>query len=317
MEDSEIDKNNNNKKHIKNKINDLIKEKNMNYKEKKYRILETKKLVYDSFDDDEIMEDDILNVNIIYISPDGKFIIIIDFIMLILTLYSLILFPITLSSGIYFLFDKVFNYFIDLIYIVDLILSFFRPYYNIDDQLIFNNNEIIIHYLYSYFSIDLICAIPFYSIFNIINLNDKHKCSGINMSIKFDNLYRIFEILKGLKLLKIMSKKRNSGIKHIIKFIWNYNLFENYIFFFKIFISLIILHITICLNIFVSRNSYPNWIYNNNLIENSFQSIYFISLYFIITTITTVGYGDITGQTIKEIIFQISFKYIKYNSRKK
>ena len=43
----------------------------------------------------------------------------------------------------------------------------------------------------------------------------------------------------------------------------------------------------------------------NNLIENSFQSIYFISLYYIITTITTVGYGDITGQTIKEIIFQI------------
>lgn len=144
------------------------------------------------------------------------------------------------------------------------------------------------------------------------------------MSIKFDNLYRIFEILKGLKILKIMSKKRNCGIKYIIKFIGNYNLFENYKLFFKIFISLIILHITICLNIFVSRNSYPNWIYNsiNNLIENSFQSIYFISLYFIITTITTVGYGDITGQTINNyfpnysincgdyILFLANFKYI-------
>ena len=308
LEDSKIENKNNENDVSMNKKKDLKRTKNINYKEKKYRILEIKKLVYDSFDDDEIMEDDLLNVNIIYISPDDIFIIIFDYVIILLTLYSLIFIPIIISSHICFKkfhFQNFLNYFMDIIYIIDLILSFFRPYYNIDDQLIFNNSKIIIHYLYSYFSIDLICSIPFYSIFQIFIEKDLNNCSKMNLSVKLDNLYRIFEILKALKLFKIMSKERNSGIKNLIKILENMNLLENYKFYFKIFVFLTALHIVICLNILVSRNSYPNWIHNNNLVENSFTSIYFISLYFIITTITTVGYGDITGQTLKEIIFQI------------
>lgn len=39
--------------------------------------------------------------------------------------------------------------------------------------------------------------------------------------------------------------------------------------------------------------------------NQSFISIYICSLYYLIATITTVGYGDIYGKTIKEILFQI------------
>ena len=101
-----------------------------------------------------------------------------------------------------------------------------------------------------------------------------------------------------------MSKKRNSGINIITKIIDNY-LFFDYKFVYKLFLFLFIMHITTCLHIFISRNSMPNWIISNNLIESSYTTIYFTSLYFIITTLTTVGYGDITGKTFKEIIFQI------------
>ena len=203
--------------------------------------------------------------------------------------------PINISTSICindFIVQNIINYFMDLMYIFDLILSFFRPYYNFEDQLVYNNNKIIFHYLSSYFCIDLICSIPFYSIFNIM-YNDKN-CFKINLSIKLNNLYRIFEIFKLLKCLKIMSKKRNSGINIIIKAIDYYSFFD-YKFFCKLFLFLFILHITTCLHIFISRNSIPNWIISNNLIESSYITIYFTSLYFIITTLTTVGYGDITG----------------------
>ena len=274
-------------------------------KEKKYRNLRIKKLIYDSFDDDECIEDEILKVNIIYISPNNKYILIFDYIIIFLTLYSLIFLPINISTSICFnsfVLRNIINYFMDLVYIIDLILSFFRPYYNFEDQLVYNNNKIIFHYLSSYFVIDLICSIPFYSIFNIM-YNDKN-CFKINLSIKLNNLYRIFEIFKSLKCLKIMSKKRNSGINAIIKIIDYYSFFD-YKFVFKIFLSLFVLHITTCLHIFISRNSIPNWIISNNLVESSYITIYFTSLYFIITTLTTVGYGDITGKTFQEIIFQI------------
>ena len=210
-----INKEKRNKEKInKEKINNYNKNlKNILNKERKYRILEIKKLVYDSFDDEEIIEDELLNE--IYISPDNKFILILDYIIIILTLYSLIYIPINISSSICITklqIQNILNYFMDLIYIIDLILSFLRPYYNFDEQLMTNNSKIILHYLYGYFFIDLICSIPFYSIFKIIERNKK-KCFLINFSIKLNNLYRIFEILKALKLLKIMSKKRNSGIK--------------------------------------------------------------------------------------------------------
>ena len=38
---------------------------------------------------------------------------------------------------------------------------------------------------------------------------------------------------------------------------------------------------------------------------NHIYNIYLLSIYFVIVTITTVGYGDITGQTLPEILFQI------------
>jgi len=294
-----------NQKHITENKEYNMSSKSLLNKEKKYRNLRIKKLIYDSFDDDECIEDEILKVNIIYISPNNKYILIFDYIIIILTLYSLIFLPVNISTSICFkdfILQDIINYFMDLMYIIDLILSFFRPYYNFEDQLIYNNNKIIFHYLSSYFFIDLICSIPFYSIFDIM-YNNKN-CFKFNLSIKLNNLYRIFEMFKSLKCLKIMSKKRNSGINAIIKLVDYYSFFD-YKFFCKLFLSLFVLHITTCLHIFISRNSVPNWIISNNLIESSYISIYFSSLYFIITTLTTVGYGDITGKTFKEFIFQI------------
>ena len=42
-----------------------------------------------------------------------------------------------------------------------------------------------------------------------------------------------------------------------------------------------------------------------NIQDESYLSLYLTSTYFVIVTITTVGYGDITGNTISEIIFQV------------
>ena len=302
---------NNNYEDIKTTNNDdqiNINIKNIN-KEKKLRNLEKKKLVYDSFDDDEIIEEEFLKDEIIYISLESKFILIFDYIVLLLCLYSLIFIPLYVSSSVkfkYYHFENIINSFMDLIYIIDFILSFFRPYYNFEEQLIYKNSKIIFHYLYNFFLVDLICSIPFYSIFGVLERNKNYnKFFLINLSIKLDNLYRMFEFLKLLKLFKIVDKKRNLAINNIVKFLEEYTIFENYEFIFEVFLSISVIHITTCLNIFISRNSFPNWIIVNNLVESSFISIYFTSFYFIITTFTTVGYGDITGKTIKEIIFKI------------
>ena len=60
-----------------------------------------------------------------------------------------------------------------------------------------------------------------------------------------------------------------------------------------------------CLFIFLGNNSYPNWINKINIKDDNYFNQYLTSIYFIIVTITTVGYGDITGISNIEIGFQI------------
>ena len=82
-------------------------------------------------------------------------------------------FPLYLAKNIIFCrsfasFNNILFYFIDLFYIIDLILGFFRAFYNFDEILIRNSNDICKHYLNTWFFLDLIAFIP---IFSIIKFN--------------------------------------------------------------------------------------------------------------------------------------------------
>ena len=64
-------------------------------------------------------------------------------------------------------------------------------------------------------------------------------------------------------------------------------------------------NIFICFHIYIGRHTYPNWILSTNNQDKDFLNLYLISLYFLITTITSVGYGDITCVSLGETFFQI------------
>jgi voltage-gated potassium channel len=66
-----------------------------------------------------------------------------------------------------------------------------------------------------------------------------------------------------------------------------------------------IVHYFVCVHIFIGKHSYSNWLLLTKLEDKSLINIYLGSLYFLITTITTVGYGDITCSSPEERIFQI------------
>ena len=55
----------------------------------------------------------------------------------------------------------------------------------------------------------------------------------------------------------------------------------------------------------MGKLSYPNWILSSHLQDASFLDIYIASLYFIMATMTSVGYGDIVCINKAETFFQI------------
>ena len=279
---------------------------NIDRYQQKYRKLFLMSKVYDSLDDEEIGDEEINNF---YLSPYSTFIYIIDTLVFIVSFIELFYLPIFLGYKKNFCrdilsFESLLFYSIDLIYIIDLIIGFFRAYYDFEELLIKDNIDIIIHYLKGWFTIDLIEAIPLYTIFSF----HEEKCSKNNTfylyNIEKNNLYYSFLIIKILKIFKAFY--HNSSMNKIIHLLNSCYFFSNWNdVVFTLLVTLSLIHFCSCFFIYLGRNFYSGWITIKGIQDNSYLNIYIAAIYYLMTTLTTVGYGDITVYTTYERIYQI------------
>ena len=112
-----------------------------------------------------------------------------------------------------------------------------------------------------------------------------------------------------LKSVKVINK--NNLFELLKNFLTQYEHFYNY---FGLYLSLLIfiscLHIVACIFIFIGKNQYNNWILTFGFENYDFYNLYFISIYYIITTVTTVGYGDLFCATPIEKIFGLFMEIV-------
>ena len=98
----------------------------------------------------------------------------------------------------------------------------------------------------------------------------------------------------------------NSTISYLSEILSEIEIIDNYgNVISSIILSLLCLNAATCLYIFFGNNLYNSWLIKLNMEDESYFYIFIASVYFVIVTITTVGYGDITGNTLPEILFQI------------
>ena len=273
----------------------------------KYRVLHQKNLLYDSFDTEEEKknEDDSY-----YISPKSNFVLFFDFLIIIFCLFDITYTPLRLSKidgfctlpNIYIMYIY---YCIDILYIIDLLLGFFRSYYNFQFVIINNKARIFRHYIVTQFWFDFIEAIPAFSYIGYLCKKKNTYCNGYDLSNK-ENILLLLCFVKQAKLFKIIDIKNNS-IMFVIKDIITENeIIEQIVtLFITIGICISCFYSFISIHIFIGRHSYPNWITRAGFQDESHQMLYLISFYYLMTTMTTVGYGDIVGVSLSEIIFQI------------
>lgn len=75
-----------------------------------------------------------------------------------------------------------------------------------------------------------------------------------------------------------------------------------------IIIFLLLQHITACIWIFIGKYDYTTkdtWIYKTHSLDDEPFILYMSSIYFTVTTVLTVGYGDITPYNPVEKLFCI------------
>lgn len=184
---------------------------------------------------------------------------------------------------------QVLDFMIDGVFAVDVVINCFLCYYDDQMSLVTSHLSIIIRYLRTWMFLDILASIPFQA---ILDAN-----SGYNNMAKLVRLPRIYKLVKLAKLFRIMKiiKNRNR-IMVYVNSIFRIGLSVERLMWFALSL-LLLLHLFSCLWIFIGKLNdpdYTNWIMGKGYMDLPASELYLVGLYFSVTTLATVGYGDIT-----------------------
>lgn len=126
-------------------------------------------------------------------------------------------------------------------------------------------------------------------------------------------LYKLVKITRLIRLFKLMKQKKKLE-KKVKNVMYEGAQYERLSFF--ILVLLLLCHFVGCLWIFIAKSfsdeevENDSWIEASDFEDQNMMDLYASSIYFVMQTITTVGYGDITIVTPTERIICILLQLI-------
>jgi len=247
------------------------------------------------------------------ISPYGYFKKFWDMCMIIMLVYIGIILPVRLcflripenmfaENYDYIADDAWFPYDIavDCLLVLDIIINFLSAFENEAGILIHSRREIAKAYLKKWFLVDLISAIPInQTIYRVeqVDMNDPE--------FNFD-LYKAWRICRLIKLIRII--KINSSIERLFSLM---TLDLDRISITKSITSILLfIHITACIwNLEAELQATSSWYLIEIKPIGSIFERYLTTLYFSLTVLLTIGYGNIYPYTIYEKLISIAWMF--------
>ncbi len=252
--------------------------------------------------------------------PDQPFLVYWDIIILLFVSYIIVQVPwqVGVSDG-YFISNGylwVLSTVISVFFFADVILNFHRAYYNSKNRLVFNRRTIVLHYLRGWFAVDLLSCFPVDAVYRFTPEDFIVGNTNFNL-LSFINLLRVARLQRAYQIFRTNERilaLRLAYYGHRIEMV-------------QLIIALILFcHWTACMFCYVAlieaktfsednlmNPARPNWMAAYApfgspflLCGYDFQAMwsrYTVAMYWAMTTMTTIGYGDVTPVTRAEIWF--------------
>ncbi len=203
-------------------------------------------------------------------------------------------------------FLKTFETYIDVAFIIDIVLSFLTGYTNDEGQIVKNHYLIARRYIATYLWIDIVSAIPWEFV------------GGMNSEIT--NIFKLTKISKAARSLQMLKMANTARLRFIGAIFDEFFAMHHNVR--KIVSTILVVSFLIHLNAcafgwICGVGGESSWLAVASLDDASSFETYVSALYWSVTTITTVGYGDIVPITPYEkifVIFSVAVGAVTYGS---
>ena len=154
--------------------------------------------------------------------------------------------------------------------------------------------KVAVHYVMGWLLVDILATCP--SLFSY-----EYKYMYWFKLLRF---FRIFRFQEPFRIIVWKTIGRMNIEKQIVNRVISFTMLCIFL--------IVVVHALACLWILIGHKVENSWIVVHGATEDytSNTNLYIASIYWIVTTLTTVGYGDLKGYTPYEYMFQIGVEFI-------
>uniref|UniRef100_A0A3Q3VYL1 Potassium voltage-gated channel, subfamily H (eag-related), member 3 n=1 Tax=Mola mola TaxID=94237 RepID=A0A3Q3VYL1_MOLML len=175
---------------------------------------------------------------------------------------------------------------VDVVY--NILLNFRTTFVSTSGQVVYDARSICVHYVTTWLFVDLIAALPF-DLLYAFNINVVSLLCLVFLSVQYFGVH----LLKTVRLLRLL---------RLLQKLERYSQYSAVVLTLLMSMFALLAHWMACVWYFIGRREIESWLHE---LAKREAASYVTSLYFALSSLTSVGFGNVSANTNSEKIFSI------------